>query len=155
MSFSMCDGQSETVKTDLYCEVSLSLLIDPSTFNLELSDEVVAKVRAKNFNGFGLESPESTSGALIVSTPEAPIDAPTRVKEDSTETTIVLEMPLVESETTGGIPILAYILEWNQGGTQETIWSSLVESLSRTFEKTGLNTSTAYKFRYRVKNEVG
>ena len=151
----MCDGTAASTLTNLYCEVSLSLLIDPVTMNLEFDDEVVVKARAKNFNGFGLQSLESSGGALIVAAPSAPAEAPLRDKEGSTETSILVEMPEVDSNSTGGLPILAYTLEWNLGGTQEEIWSSLVESSARTFDKTGLSTGTVYKFRYRVKNEVG
>lgn len=71
-----CDGSSQTVIDNLYCEVNLSLLIDPVTFALELGNEVVVKVRAENFNGFGLSSIESELGALIVASPMAPVEAP-------------------------------------------------------------------------------
>ena len=43
----------------MYCEVDLAYLIDPLTFALKINDEVVAKVSAKNFAGYGLSSPES------------------------------------------------------------------------------------------------
>lgn len=67
-----CDGLSADVISNHYCEVNLSILIDPSTFALELNDEVVVKARARNFNDFGLQSPESKGGALIVTRPSAP-----------------------------------------------------------------------------------
>ena len=108
----------------------LNLLIDTTTFALELNEEVVVKARASNFNGFGLQSPESTAGALIVALPEAPIEAPKRDHSLSTLTDIVIDMTEVDSDTTGGLPILSYSLEWNSGGTQETNWSPLVGSSS-------------------------
>ena len=68
-------------------------------------------------------------------------------------------MPTVGSDTTGGLSILSYSLEWNSGGTQESNWTSLVgdsvDNLVRTYTLDSLSTGTAYKFRYRVKNEVG
>ena len=54
---------------------------------------MVVMARAKNFNGFGLQSPESSQGALIVAKPLAPIFAALRNHEDSTETSIDIEMP--------------------------------------------------------------
>lgn len=67
-------------------------------------------------------------------------------------------MPAVETETTGGLPILSYSLEWNSGGTQETIWSPLIgfnsDSTATSFEVLGLTSGAAYKFRYLVRNEV-
>ena len=54
---------------------------------------------------------------------------------------------------------MSYSLEWNSGGTQETNWQSLVGTTSENtdlrFELTSLSTGTAYKFQYRVQNEVG
>ena len=158
-TIAQCDGTSQTVIDDLACEVDLSLLVDPATFALELDDEVVVMARARNFNGVGLQSPESTNGALIVTKPEPPTQAPVRNHVDSTLTTIVIEMPQVESESTGGLEIISYSLQWNSGGTQETNWVALVgeapDSTGQTFSVEGLVTATAYKFRYRVKNEVG
>ena len=64
-------------------------------------------------------------------------------------------MPEFNAQLAGGLPILLYSLEWNSGGAQETNWSSLVESSSRTFTvSSGLTTGTQYKFRYRVSNEL-
>ena len=101
-------------------------------------------MRAKNFNGFGLQSPESEEGALIVAKPTAPSDNPLRNHVTSTETSIVVEMPEVGILTTGGLPIISYALEWNSGGTQESNWSALVGtstlSTSRTFTQSGLST---------------
>ena len=93
------------------------MLIDPLSFALELGDEVVVMASAKNFNGYGLQSPASAAGALIVAKPEAPADTPARNSNDSTETSIVVQMPEVPSESTGGLSILSYSLEWNSGGT--------------------------------------
>ena len=97
----------------MYCEVDLAKLIDPLTFALKLGEEVVAKVSAKNFAGYGLSSPESSGGALIVAKPSAPTEAPIRNSIDSTETKIAIKMPEVPIGSTGGLPILSYSLEWN------------------------------------------
>jgi hypothetical protein len=66
-------------------------------------------------------------------------------------------MPLIEGDTdTGGLAILSYQLEWDQGGSS---WVALVgessESLATSYTVTGLTVGQAYSFRYIVRNEVG
>ena len=67
-------------------------------------------------NGFGLLSLASTGGASIVAKPEAPPMEPSRSQAGSTEVAVLVEMHELEASLTGGLPILLYSLEWNEGG---------------------------------------
>jgi hypothetical protein len=95
---------------NLYCEADLSSLTDETTFNLEQGAEVVAIVAAANANGFGLFSLESASGALIVTTPEAPAQSPVRDSAASTESSVSVLMPYVSSDQSGGLSLISYQL---------------------------------------------
>jgi hypothetical protein len=54
---------------------------------------------------------------------------------------------------TGGLPIIAYKLEWNGGGNGD-VYETIYEGLPSTFTR-AYTTGTKYKFRYVVKNGLG
>ena len=66
---------------------------------------------------------------------------------------IHIDLPTVTGELTGGLPIIAYKLEWNGGG-DGNVFETIYEGLPSTFTRT-YTTGTKYKFRYVVKNELG
>lgn len=52
-------------------------------------------------------------------------------------------MPIVSGTSTGGLSILSYMLEWNQGGTGDAyvpLVGSATNSLSTTFTQSSLTT---------------
>jgi hypothetical protein len=67
-------------------------------------------------------------------------------------------MPTITGVATGGLQILSYKLEWNQGGSGSAfvplVGDSPNLSTATSFLQTGLNTGTMYKFRYAVLNDV-
>ncbi len=65
-------------------------------------------------------------------------------------------MPVITGVRTGGLPILSYKLEWNQGGSGNTflpLIGDLVDNLLTSYTETSLTTGTMYKFRYTVLND--
>lgn len=87
------------------------------------------KARAKNFNGFGQFSQDSIGGSLIVAKPFAPTLSPSRVSASSTNTQITVLVEDLAEELKGGLPLSAFIIEWNTGGEQETSWTELSNGL--------------------------
>jgi hypothetical protein len=133
-----CDG-SGVFTTNLYCDVDLSSLTG-APLNLVLGDPVVAKVRAANVLGDGTYSGDSDGSALVVSIPATPSASPYRHEASCTTTSITLNMPLIAGDTdTGGLTILSYQLEWDQGGSS---WVALIgessDSLSTSYSVSGL-----------------
>ena len=65
-------------------------------------------------------------------------------------------MPTITGNTTGGLPILSYVLEWDQGNSSFVpLIGASPYSLITTFTQSGLVTGDMYKFRYAVINQVG
>ena len=68
-------------------------------------------------------------------------------------------MPAIAGLSTGGLPILSYKLEWNQGGSGNAFVALVGDtpnySTDTSFLKDSLTTGTMYKFRYTVLNDVG
>ena len=151
-----CDGSLAAFVTNLYCDIDLSTLTG-APLNLQLGDPVIAKIRAVNVLGAGDYSADSDGTALVVSVPATPSASPYRHEASCTKTSITVYMPLIAGDTdTGGLPILSYKLEWDQGGSS---WTALVgdtpASLATSYTVTGLTEGQAYSFRYVVRNEVG
>ena len=155
-SIADCDGSAASFMTNSYCDVDLTTLTG-APLNLVLGDPIVAKVRAKNVLGDGDYSSDSDGAALVVSIPSTPTQAPYRQESSSSTTSMTLNMPLISAGAdSGGMTILSYKLEWDQGGST---WTPLVgassESLATSFTVSGLTVGQAYSFRYIVSNEVG
>ena len=140
---------------NLGCDVALSILTDSATLGLTLGEEVIVKARAKNFNGFGEYSQNSVGGALIVSTPFSPTESPSRVSASSTNTQITVEVADLAENLKGGLPLTAFVIEWNTGGDQELTWTEISNGVGTQVTVTSLVSGSTYKFRYKVANEVG
>jgi titin len=150
-----CQGSTTTFKTDLYCDVSLSTFT-AAPYNLQRGDEIIARVRATNVLGAGTFSADSTSTtALTVSLPDDPAAAPIRVEVGSTETSIVVNMPAITGDAAGGMTILSYSLEMDDGSGFTALVGDATDSVATSYTATGLTTGASYSFRYRVRNEVG
>jgi hypothetical protein len=61
-------------------------------------------------------------------------------------------LPTIDGILTGGLPILAYRLEWNSGGDAD-VFSLIYEGSTTTFTQP-LTVGIKYKFRYAVKNDI-
>jgi hypothetical protein len=155
-ALSECDGASAGFRADLYCDVDLATLT-AAPFSLALGDEVRAEARAGNSLGFGAYSAASSGGGLIVAVPAAPSASPVRDEPACTETEVTVNMPQVTGPTdTGGLPLLSYELEWDQGGGAfVALVGDAPDSLATAFTVAGLTTGQPYSFRYRVRNQVG
>jgi titin len=151
-----CDGSSATFKSNLYCDVSLTTFT-AAPYNLVRGDEIIAKVLARNTLGDGTYSADSSSAtALAVSIPADPASPPLRVEVGSTETSIVVNMPVISGASdTGGMAILSYSLEMDSGSGFTALVGAGPDSLATSYTATGLTTGSSYSFRYLVRNEVG
>lgn len=107
-------------------------------------------------NNAGLSSSyssASTSAVYIVTVPHKPSSAPTRDETVSTKNLLQINMATVTGTSTGGLTITAYSLEWNSGGSGDT-YTSLYEGTNNYYQF-AVTSGTQYKFRYRVKNDLG
>jgi len=151
-----CDGSSAGFAASLYCDVDLASLA-AAPYGLALGAEVVAKVRAQNTLGSGDFSADSSGGGVMVTEPADPPLSPIRHEPACTETAITVNMPLVTGLTaTGGLPVLSYQLEWDEGGGAfVALVGDSPDSLATSYTVTGLTTGATYSFRYIVRNEAG
>jgi hypothetical protein len=149
-----CDGASSDFAANLRCDVDLASLT-AAPFSLALADEVVAKARAVNELGPGPYSADSSGGGAIVTLPASPAEGPTRHDPGCTETQITIHLPTLSGgAATGGLPLLAYELEWGQGGGAFVAITGQ-PPLSTSYVVSGLTTGQSYSFRFKARNEVG
>jgi len=150
-----CDGSSQTVISQLSCEVEMAILL-AEPYSLEQGNMIVAHVRASNSFGNGAFSDPNASGLTVQKVPSVPVNAPVLISQ--AETSITVQMPEIVGQDTGGSDILSYNLQYNAGGASTTYVNLIGEnpsSMILTFTKGGLTPDVIYNFRYRVKNKYG
>lgn len=145
---SLCDATT----AQLYCTVAIADLI--SDYGYAIADLPKAKAYATNANGDGGESTPNSSGDTIALIPQV---APTPSYSARTATTIDLTWDaLTTNAQTGGLTILSYILEYDQGtSTWTTLQGDPTDSTLTTYSLTGLTAGTAYAFRVTAQNDIG
>ncbi len=127
-----CDGSDPDIVAANSCEVPLEKFTDPSTFNLLQGERIVVKIRATNEEPLtSVYSNPSTSNTLIVARPHKPPQAPIRNEAMTSRTMIQIDLPSVTGVLTGGLPIIGYKLEWNNGG-DGNVFTSIYEGLPST-----------------------
>lgn len=146
-----CDGSDSTVKTNMYCEVSLAVLTG-ATFDLEQGDQVLARYLVTNEIGDSSYSDASDETIYVVAIPATPTVAPIRVSS-STRTNMVLDLTALTGYNTGGVSITSYLLESNGGGSGD-VYSTVNDALLTQMTQT-VTAGTRYKYRYAVTNSIG
>jgi len=152
-----CDGSSAVVISSLECFVPLLTLIDPAAFGLVVQDLVQARIAATNSVGTSGYSLPNTIGALVQTRPAAPQPV-TRGAASSNLQLELVWLPLTTFVQTGGVSILSYELDWDNGLNQN-VWNPLVGYSSAftglSYITTDVTAGTTYSFKLRAQNVHG
>ena len=141
--------------TDTYISYTT---VGASTFTATISGEGIIsagdpykiKIVAKNRVG---DSDDSTETTIYAATIPDPPNAPTRVSGTNAQETIDLEWT---ASNNGGSGITDYEVWWNGGGTGPATGKlTNIGSSATTYQVTGLNAGTFYRFAIKAINIVG
>jgi len=120
-----CDGSASAVAAARYCDVLMATLVG-APFSLTQGGAVIATVRAANVVGWSTSaSPPNAGMAVTIKTiPPAPVSAVYADQQD--KFVLIVAMPSIEANQTGGSNITSYNLKYDQGNTNNQSFVSLI-----------------------------
>ena len=103
----------------------------------------------------GGETESEVIGYRLASVPATPTSAP--ASDASVTSNKVIKVDVTPLTDDGGSPIRSYSIEVDDGkeGSYTALYGTQVDSLSTTYTLHSVTEGNTYRFRYRVKNEIG
>jgi titin len=134
-----------------------------TTYGLSQGDDIIAKFRVWNDNGWSGLSETSATGVLVEREPATPPIAPASAYSPLATgnadygTRMIISVQELTGDDTGGSAITSYQVEYDSSGSGDwvVLGGESPESLTTTYTVTGLTNGNSYNVRYRAKNVHG